>query len=222
MGSPDYFYERLPSNQQWRLFPEFNDSLAYLDIETTGLDPAIDYITTIALYDANHIHYYVRGENLDQFREDIKKYKLLVTYNGKTFDVPFIQSKFGIKLSQAHIDLRYVLKSLGLGGGLKSCERQLGYDRGGLASVDGYMAVMLWREYQKTGDRKVLNTLLAYNIEDVLTLENLLIYAYNANLKKTPFAASHRLPDRIQPAIPFDADTATIDRLKGKIHFGYF
>ena len=36
--NPAYFSNLLPSNQCWRLFPEFRDSTAYLDIETTGLD----------------------------------------------------------------------------------------------------------------------------------------------------------------------------------------
>src|SRR5438552_3647791 len=45
-----YFAGRLPSNQHWRLFREFQDACAFLDIETTGQfgDSAI---TTIALYD---------------------------------------------------------------------------------------------------------------------------------------------------------------------------
>ncbi|MEE4599897.1 MAG: hypothetical protein V2J65_01320 [Desulfobacteraceae bacterium] len=37
-GNPGYFSKRLPSNQSWRLFPEFRESTVYLDIETTGLD----------------------------------------------------------------------------------------------------------------------------------------------------------------------------------------
>jgi uncharacterized protein YprB with RNaseH-like and TPR domain len=51
-------------------------------------------------------------------------------YNGKTFDVPFIEKYFGIRMNHAHIDLRYVLKSLGYAGGLKRCEKALGLDRG--------------------------------------------------------------------------------------------
>ena len=51
--------------------------------------------------------------------------KGIVSYNGKSFDVPFIENYFGIQLSHAQIDLRYVLGSLGYIGGLKGCERQL-------------------------------------------------------------------------------------------------
>jgi uncharacterized protein YprB with RNaseH-like and TPR domain len=87
--NPAYFSKRLPSNQSWRLFPEFKDSTVYLDIETTGLDRHYNDITTIALYDGGYIQTYVQGDNLDDFAEDIQKYKVIVSYNGKSFDLPF-------------------------------------------------------------------------------------------------------------------------------------
>jgi uncharacterized protein YprB with RNaseH-like and TPR domain len=148
-GNPNYFSEYLPANLHWRFFPEFRDSIVYLDIETTGLESWSNKITTIALYDGNSIYHYVNGQNLDDFVDDIKRYKVIVTYNGKSFDVPFIESYFKITLNSAHIDLRYILSSLGYTGGLKSCEIQLGMDRGNLSNIDGYFAVLLWFEYQK-------------------------------------------------------------------------
>ena len=42
--NPVYFSNLLPSNQCWRLFPEYRDSTAYLDIETTGLDRYLSLI----------------------------------------------------------------------------------------------------------------------------------------------------------------------------------
>ena len=50
-GNPHYFIQHLPVNQYWRLFPHFRDTIAYLDIETTGLENWCNEITTIALYD---------------------------------------------------------------------------------------------------------------------------------------------------------------------------
>jgi uncharacterized protein YprB with RNaseH-like and TPR domain len=120
-NNPNYFGDRLPSNQSWRIFPEFRESIAYVDIETTGLDAWSNQITTIALYDGKSVSTYVQGQNLDEFTKDIQKYKVIVTYNGKCFDVPFIASNLGIQLNQVHIDLRYLLRSLGYVGGLKGC-----------------------------------------------------------------------------------------------------
>jgi uncharacterized protein YprB with RNaseH-like and TPR domain len=212
-GNARYFSDRLPANQHWRFYPEFRESIAYLDIETTGLDMWGCEITTIALYDGESIFHYVNGQNLDEFAADISKYSVLVTYNGKSFDVPFIENHFKISIEQAHIDLRYILAGLGYRGGLKRCEIQMGIDRGELADVDGYFAILLWYDYTENRNQKALETLLAYNIEDVVNLETLMVMAYNMKLKDTPFY-QNSLPDPVSPQVPFSVDRATVDRIK--------
>ena len=217
--NPVYFSKRLPANQSWRLFPEFRNLTAYLDIETTGLDRHYQSITTIALYDGQEIKTYVQGQNLDDFIEDIQQYNVIVTYNGKSFDIPFIESYFNIRLNHAQIDLRYVLYSLGFRGGLKGVERQLGTDRRDLRDVDGFFAVLLWDEYQKSGDQKALDTLLAYNVQDTVTLENLMLTAYNLKLRQTPFYDNLLIEESAPPANSFSADLATIDRIKSSSQY---
>jgi uncharacterized protein YprB with RNaseH-like and TPR domain len=157
---------------------------------------------------------YVNGQNLEAFAEDIREYRLLVTYNGKTFDAPRLQAYFGIKLPRAHIDLRYPLHSLGLKGGLKGVERQLGMTRPGMEEVDGYLAVLLWNEYQGQHDPRALETLLAYNIQDTLSLHALVVHAYNEKVKQTPFSDTHLLPAPALPAIPFTPDPKLVARLR--------
>ena len=161
-GNPDYFCGKLAANQHWRLFPHFRHSVAYLDIETTGLGAPDDYITVIGLYDGKSIRRYVHDDNLLDFKDDIREYKMLVTYNGKMFDIPFIRSYLNIPLQQAHIDLRFPLAALGYRGGLKNCERKLGIVRGDVEGIDGFLAVLLWRDYNNNGNEKALQTLLAY------------------------------------------------------------
>ncbi len=212
-GNSRFFYDSLPPEEQWRLFAEFRHSAAYLDIETTGVS-GMDRITTIALYDGRDIRCYVRGRNLDEFKSDIRSYGLLVTYNGKCFDVPFIQRALGIRIDVAHIDLRYVLRSLGYSGGLKGCEKQIGIDRGDLEGLDGYFAVILWNDFIRNRNERALETLLAYNVEDVVNLEALMIHAYNRKLGATPFGLSGRYPLPTSPQIPFKPDAATINRLR--------
>jgi len=179
--------------------------MVFLDIETTGLNMWGFEITTIALYNGESISYYIKDQNLDDFLDEIKKYKCIVTYNGKSFDIPFIESHFGIKLNHAHIDLRYILASLGYTGGLKSCEVQLGIDRGDLKDVDGYFAVLLWLGYQENGNKKALETLLAYNIQDTVNLETLMVISCNLKIKQTPFY-ENQIPEPVLPEIPFTAD----------------
>lgn len=220
-NNPNYFSKGLQTNQHWRLFKEFKSSTAYIDIETTGLYPGLAIITTIAIYDGTQIKYYVNGKNLDDFKTDIFKYKLLVTYNGKCFDVPFIEEFFDIKLDHSHIDLRFVLFSLGYSGGLKGCEKQLGLSRNELEGVDGLFAIYLWEEYIKNKNQLALETLLAYNIEDVVNLEILMHKAYNLKLRDTPFENNLKIsiPDR--PNIPFEPDLKTIDKIKNNFYVTY-
>ena len=129
----------------------------------------------------------------DDFVRDIEQFKIIVTYNGRCFDVPFIEKHFSIRMNHVHIDLRFLLKSLGFSGGLKGCERQLGIDRGDLSDIDGYYAVILWNDYRRTGNEKKLKLLLDYNSADAKNLETLLVKAYNMNLKNTPFYESNKI-----------------------------
>ncbi|MBP8645456.1 MAG: ribonuclease H-like domain-containing protein [Syntrophobacteraceae bacterium] len=216
-GDIRFFAHHLPSCEMWRLFAEFRDSTAYLDIETTGMGPPHDHITTIALYDGNALFHYVHGRNLEDFREDIRRYRLIVTYNGKCFDIPFLRSSLGIPMNHVHLDLRYLLKNLGYGGGLKNCEKQLGLDRGRLEGVDGSFAVLLWDEYVRKRDRKALETLLAYNLMDAANLEILMVKAYNLKMENTPFATDGMLPLPSPPVLPFEPDEDTISRLRERM-----
>ena len=216
--NPNFFARRISASQQWRLFSEFRGQTAYLDIETTGLE-ADCTISTIAVYDGTTMVTYVNGQNLDDFIDDIRRYKLLVTYNGKCFDVPVIERYFGIVLDHAHIDLRYVLAGLGLKGGLKRCEAQLGMDRGDIEDIDGLFAVVLWKAYLRNRDEQALETLLAYNLQDAINLESLMVTAYNLKVRQTPFDGRFRLPMPPAPVNPIPACRRTIDRYRNEVAF---
>lgn len=210
-----FFYENLPSRQQWRLYWDFRDACAFVDIETTGLDSWVDEITTIVLYDGRSYRCYVNGDNLDEFPRDVNAYALLVTFNGKTFDVPFINRKFGACLPQAHIDLKYPLSSLGIKGGLKSCEGQLGLARPEeLEGVDGFEAIRLWNKWRMRGNVKALKKLLDYNIQDTLSLHSLMVHIHNQKIKAMPFSDRYLLPNPLLPKAPFQPDRNTVEPVR--------
>ena len=119
------------------------------------------------------------------------------------------------------VPLKYVLGSLGYKGGLKGCERQLGMYRGDLSDVDGFFAVLLWNEYKKSGSQKALETLLAYNVQDTVNLENLMVTAYNLKIKETPFYGSHTIPSPSVSGNPYSADLKTVDKIKYGSGFGH-
>lgn len=208
----DFFAATMPPRLLWRLFSDFRAFAAYVDIETTGLGGPGDHITTAAIYDGSKVFHYIYGQNLDCLARDLMKYKLLVTYNGACFDLPFIRNYFGVTLGQAHIDLRYLLAGLGYRGGLKGCEKSLGLDRGELDGVDGYFAVLLWNEYRAKGCEKALETLLAYNMADAVNLENLMVQAFNMEVENTPFS-DRRLPIPRSPSVDFQPDPTLIAEL---------
>ena len=212
-SDPAFFTKRLRSFEVWRLFPHFRFETAYLDIETTGLGETAE-ITTIALYDGEQVQTYVNGQNLDQFVEDIERFKVLVTYNGICFDIPVIQNYFKIRMDQAQLDLRYILAKLGCRGGLKGCERQLGINRGTLDGIDGAFAVLLWREYERYDNQSALDTLLAYNVEDTVNLERLMVEAYNRNIRQTPFEAALEIEFPEPPQLLFQPDPDIVATIK--------
>lgn len=208
-----FFSDLLPSSETWRIYPKFSYKLplrvAYLDIETTGTDFYLDNITVIGVYDGKEVKQYVKGQNLMAFCEDIEDFDLLVTFNGRVFDVPALKAAMPrLRMPKAHIDLRYVLKQLNLKGGLKSIERQTGFAReqDELGKLDGYDAVLLWRLH-KRGDPRALPTLLRYNAEDVVGLKPLLELACNRLIKGLPLELPQiPLSERTTPDIPYYPD----------------
>src|SRR5215831_11215505 len=206
-----YFAEKLSPQLHWRLYPEFGQRVAYLDIETTGVTSGLSYVTVIGLYDGERPRVYVQGQNLSRFVEEIGEFTLLVTYNGKLFDLPFLRREFGLPLAHAHIDLRYPLAALGYKGGLKKIERSLGLEREGpVALLDGWCAVLLWR-YHEQGEAGALETLLRYNLEDVIHLPQLLAVVYNTRVQRLPFPLPPIAPPS-PPVIPFGFNPSLIFR----------
>ena len=208
-GGDAAFFERwLPSGELWRMYPDFSHSCIFLDIETTGMSHGWNDVTVIGTYDGYETNVFVRGKNLRDFPMYARKYSMLVTYNGKQFDVPFLKAKFpDLRLPAAHIDLRFVTHRLGLKGGLKGVERLLGLDREGkLQDVDGFMAVKLWHEYRR-GNQAALDTLIRYNLEDVVGLKAIAERVYNMGINKLPIPVQ---PLEVNPRprlnLPYDPE----------------
>ncbi|MCS6924526.1 MAG: exonuclease, partial [Candidatus Binatia bacterium] len=66
-----YFTARLAPQHRWRLYPEFGQRVAYLDIETTSGNADTASITVIGLSDGARLRVYVTGENLACFAAEI-------------------------------------------------------------------------------------------------------------------------------------------------------
>lgn len=188
------FFTRLSRlGEAWRLFPEFADQCVFLDIETTGLSPVFDTVTMVGLFDGRRYEVFIEGQNLQELPDRLKKYSVVVTFNGAGFDLRFLRLAFkDLELPPIHIDLRWVTRRLGYRGGLKAIEKEFGIERdASVEDVGGYEATVLWARYLR-GDRRALQQLITYNTEDVVHLKAIMEMAYDRLAKQV----SGRLWDR--------------------------
>lgn len=197
-GNHQFFAKGLGMGEAWRAWPDFRERCVYLDIETDG-GRSGGAITTIGMYDGTGFTGLVRDVDLGNFPDLISQYSMIVTFFGSGFDLPMLQKRFpSIRFDQIHLDLCPTLRKIGLRGGLKSIEKQVGIARLDSDGLSGLDAIRLWRQHQR-GHRTALQTLLAYNREDVINLETLAEYAYT-RLKAASFDAAtavrHPLPGR--------------------------
>lgn len=149
---------------------------AYLDIETTGFSHEYHEITVVGINvcigdTANLFQFIGNDITADNILEALKGVNEIYTYNGKSFDLPFIKSRLGADLEDTftHHDLMHDCHSVNLFGGCKEVERLLGIERQ-LKELDGLDAIRLWQKYVEHRDEDALSTLREYNREDVLNL----------------------------------------------------
>ncbi len=114
------------------------------------------------------------------------RFPILVSYNGKSFDVPMLQSRLNFHLFPdftkqiAHIDLltltrRYWKQTLG-SVRLANIEQYLLELERGDEEVPGYMAPELYREFLRDGDAEHISGVAYHNQIDVVSLSAFLLW----------------------------------------------
>ena len=174
VGDTDFFAERLPVREHYRIAATFPKETVFLDIETTGLSLYYDKITLIGLSQGSryvcHIPEAGSGSRVGSqtWRTLLAGSKCMVTFNGTMFDLKFLQRSYpDLAFPRAHVDLRYLARRVALAGGQKAIEKKLGLSRAkDIGDVTGPQAVVLWYEYQ-TGHRDAGRRLIQYNHADV-------------------------------------------------------
>ena len=180
-----FFANNLPSKEYWRVYKDFIDKTIFLDIETTGLSLYYDKITVIGTFNGKKVKIFIKDNNLEEFMDYIKNYEIIITFNGKIFDIPFIKKELpNIRIPPLHIDLRYLLRDLGFKGPLKKIEKKLGIKRPeNLQEVNGREAVSFWNKFLR-GDNKALENLILYNIFDIVNLKYIMDLYYLKKLSQ--------------------------------------
>jgi predicted nuclease with RNAse H fold/dephospho-CoA kinase len=150
---------------------QYPERILFLDIETTGLSHHYDEITVVGWSIGGRASTMVKGDSHELLRQDAQDALALVTFNGIRFDQRFLRQEFpDVLLPSNHIDLMYLCRRVGLTGGQKAIEKQLGLSlRDEIAGVDGFAAVLLWHRYLR-GDTSALSTLVRYNRADIAAM----------------------------------------------------
>jgi hypothetical protein len=189
----------LPRNERWRLYGAFAEEAAFLDVESDG-----ETLTAIGFLDARGPRVLLAGRDLDAFPEVARGWKLLVTYNGLSFDVPALRRAFrGWRPPRAHVDLRHLWARLGHEGGLKLLEATTGVGRPAhLAGLSGRDAVRLWRAHL-AGDGDALRLFADYNLHDAVNLRTLMDLGYNRMIERLRLPAAP-VPVRERGDVAYD------------------
>ena len=168
-----FFMGKIPSAEMWRLYDYFKEESCFLDIEVDSYGK----ITVVGISNYYHTNTWVQGINLNkiEIQKELQKYKLIVTFNGASFDLPKLKKQMGIKITIPHIDLKPLCVKLGLKGGLKEVEKILNLKRP--PHLYGN-PVELWKAFHASGDREYLELLINYNKEDVENLKLVMDWCY--------------------------------------------
>lgn len=173
----------------------------FFDIETTGFSrqtARIYLIGTLEIKeDSNIFRQYLTETQADEkvllkkFLDQIKNKDKLISFNGDSFDLPFIKArcdkyKIDCKIldNLQSLDLYKEIKAKSLfvnleNYKLKTIERYMGIYREDLFS--GGDLISLYYEYEN-GDKNLENILLLHNEEDILNMPNL--YRFLDHLEK--------------------------------------
>lgn len=186
------FAEFINKGDHWRLFRYFRDHSLCIDIETDGISAQHGgEITVVGLYDGKEFRQYVKGMNLNEedLLHEIASSKLIISFFGSVFDIPFLGNRFPSlnSLNLPHFDLCFASRRAGLRGGLKKIESLLGLERSTeISNLNGFDAVKLWKRWED-GDKRSLDTLLFYNRADTVNLLSIAEIIYQKLLDKSGF-----------------------------------
>lgn len=174
-------------NQLTKLAPL--EKLLIFDIETTGFHRVYDHVVSITALLFENSQCIIKqwfSESTPEEKElllDVKPYfdskPIHITYNGHSFDIPFLKSKYnnystsiGLNKSKCYDLYRFARKALILDSyKLKNIERSLGIHR--FDQISGKECTEMYERYLITHDPDLAKAILDHNYEDVSNLVDL-------------------------------------------------
>ncbi|KXG74226.1 ribonuclease H-like domain-containing protein [Thermotalea metallivorans] len=178
-------------------------SFAMFDIETTGLNPEYSQVILIGILYVQEERIAIRqlfcthrNEEkilLETFQNEIKNFDMLLSYNGDTFDIPFLNKRFQYHHIPCKIEsyknfdlLRFVRKQkeiLNLQDcKLKSVEKSLGIHRKDILS--GKESVELYNLFENNRNSHLKKLILLHNYDDLYYFSKCLEILDKVNLEE--------------------------------------
>ncbi|HEX7103715.1 MAG TPA: ribonuclease H-like domain-containing protein [Nitrolancea sp.] len=194
--------------------------LLFLDTETTGLAGGTGtnaFLIGVGYFDGGTFtlqQFFMRSpaeerSMLEELRFLFSSFPVLVTFNGKSFDWPLLDTRYlmhGYRLdfNFTHLDLlhpaRRIWKHRLPSCSLTSLEQEIyGIERVG--DVPGYLIPQLYFDYLRDGDARRLRSVFSHNRADIVTLARLLETLLQVETE--PDTALTHVEDRIGLALAF-------------------
>jgi|APSaa5957512576_1039674.scaffolds.fasta_scaffold12038_2 uncharacterized protein YprB with RNaseH-like and TPR domain len=166
--------------------------IVFMDIETTGLGSAPLFLIGVMLWDERGLevrqylarNYAEEAAVIGFFADDCSTRRVLITFNGKSFDVPFIRNRSlvtGVPYTPdlAHFDLlhesRRVWKDVLPNCKLQTLERFV-CKRIRHGDIPGDQIADAYHAYVRNEDARDIVTILKHNLLDLITLADLMIH----------------------------------------------
>lgn len=166
------------------------EEVLFLDLETTGLSMCpVFLVGTMECTPDGFIfkQYFARDYSeeisiVSAISERLKNTRMLITFNGKTFDEPFLRNRSiatGIKPAQAdsHLDLLHEARRI-YRGKLPNCKLQTleKYICGRTREDDipGAEIPAAYHEFVRTGNANKIQSIMMHNLYDILTMADLM------------------------------------------------
>ena len=171
-----------------RIEPE---KVCYLDIETTGLKSTPLFLIGLLYKEGDGLvvdqffaRDYAEERSLLEFASDyLKRFSLLVTFNGKSFDIPYIHERMNLwgieRLGfESHLDLLRLSRKV-VGGKtpnhrLQTLERYLLGSRR-IDDTPGYRIPDLYHDFVKTGNASAIAGIIEHNRIDLVSMARLVM-----------------------------------------------
>ena len=189
----DYVSNRYPKSHPSALYSSCfspNENFLFMDIETLGLKGVPLILIGVARFESKQIlvdQYLLRNLEeesaaLDAFVSHVDEDTVFVSFNGQTFDVPYIKDRLryhGLKgnIQRYHLDLlhfsRRTWKSKLPNCQLQTLEKYL-FDFEREDDVPSSMVPSFYKTYNETGNIGPLIPIVEHNREDVITLARIL------------------------------------------------